>query len=77
MHETGRIALVEVGLAIDPTEHVLEQARSGLDMLMMTMFEGKERTLEQLRVLLAAAGFEVVAVTATRSIFQVIEARPV
>ena len=77
MHETGRIVLVEVGLAIDPSEHVLEQARSGLDMLMMTMFEGKERTLEQLRGLLDAAGFEVVAVTATRSIFQAVEARPV
>ena len=77
MHDTGRVVLIEVGLGIEPSKHILEQARSGLDMLMLTMFEGKERTHEQLTELLAAAGFGVVAVTSTRSIFSAIEARPV
>ncbi len=76
MHRQGRLVLVEVGLASNGRGHVLEQARSSLDMLMMTMFDGKERTCAALSQLVEDAGFDVVEFQSTRSLFQVLEAAP-
>lgn len=76
MQPSSRLTLVELGLATQGSKHMLEQARSGIDMLMMTMFEGKERTRPELIGLLREAGFELVKVAETRSIAQVVEARP-
>lgn len=76
MASGGRLVLVEVGLATNGRGHVLEQARSSLDMLMMTMFEGKERTRAELTKIVELAGYELVKIAETRSIFQVLEAKP-
>ena len=76
MDPGGRLVLVELGLATNGRGHVLEQARSGLDMLMMTMFEGKERTRTELIRLIERAGYELVKIADTRSIAQVLEAKP-
>ena len=76
MGAEGRLVLVELGLAADSSGHVLEQARSSVDMLMMSMFEGRERTRCEFEALLEASGFELVRVQGTRSPSQVLEARP-
>ena len=76
MHKHGRLILVELGLAANRGGHLMEQARSSMDMLMMTMFDGKERTRASLTKLVERAGFDVVQLRSTRSLFQVIEASP-
>ena len=76
MDPEGRLVLVELGLATNRRGHVLEQARSGIDMLMMTMFEGKERTRAELTTLIERAGYELINIAETRSIAQVLEAKP-
>ena len=77
MHPAGRLVLVELGLATNRRGHVLEQARSGVDMLMMTMFEGRERTHAELTKLIQRAGYDLVQIAETRSVAQVLEAKPV
>ena len=76
MQPSSKLMLVELGLATEGPTHMLEQARSGIDMLMMTMFEGKERTRPELTGILNESGFSIVRVAETRSIAQVIEAQP-
>jgi hypothetical protein len=46
------------------------------DMLMLTLFAGKERTEAEFRSLLARTGFEIVRLTRTASLLNVVEARP-
>jgi C-methyltransferase len=77
MKPESRVVLIELGMMTNASKHVLEQARSSVDMLMMSMFDGRERTLGQFRSLLNDSGFELVAVQETRSPSQVIEARPI
>ncbi|MEC7242024.1 MAG: methyltransferase [Myxococcota bacterium] len=77
MDPKGRLVLVELGMMANGRKHVLEQARSSVDMLMMSMFEGRERTQGEFEALLNGSGFELVQVKETRSPSQVIEARPV
>ena len=76
MDPKGRLVLVELGMMANGRGHVLEQARSSVDMLMMSMFEGRERTRGEFEALLNGSGFELVQVKETRSPSQVIEARP-
>ncbi len=47
-----------------------------LDMQMMVMLGGRERTLEEFRALLESAGFQLTRVIPTESPFQLIEAIP-
>jgi hypothetical protein len=49
---------------------------STVDIVMLTMTGGRERTVDQLSNLFDAAGFEFVKVTDTRSSIQIVEARP-
>ena len=74
--DQGRLILVELGLGFNGQGHVLEQARATIDLLMHTMFEGRERRVQDFEVLFAESGFELVSVTTTRSIANIIEARP-
>ncbi len=72
----ARLVLVELGLAMDPSGHPLEATRSQIDILMLSMFDGRERTLEDLRGLLRKADFTIHEVRETRSLVRVIEAGP-
>jgi hypothetical protein len=47
-----------------------------LDLIMLTMLRGRERTAEEYGELLASAGFTLTKVTATRSPNSLIEAVP-
>ena len=59
-----------------PAEALAEtsSARVWLDVHMLTLCDGKERTAEQLKTLFAVAGFKLIAVTETRSPMKAIEA---
>lgn len=62
---------------MSPTDDVGDPmgfARYQMDMHMMMMCDGKERTRREWEALLAAGGFKLDALTPTRSIFQVVEA---
>jgi hypothetical protein len=48
-----------------------------LDLTMMAMLTGRERTAEEFDILLAAAGFSLERVTETPSPTSLIEARPI
>jgi hypothetical protein len=71
MADDGRLILIEAPLpeGNEPSPGKL------LDLEMLVMLGGRERTLSELRALLASAGFEVTRVLPTRSPFTVIEAR--
>ena len=75
--QQSSLILIEFGLGFDSPRHILEQARSTIDMLMMVMFDGRERTHHQLERLLSEAGFRIKSVTPTRSIAHIIEATPI
>jgi len=74
--DTGCLILVELGLGFDASGHVLEQARSTIDLLMLTMFEGRERRTQDFQNLFERTGFELVSITPTRSVAHIIQARP-
>jgi len=71
----SRIILIELGRAANQHRSNLERGRTTIDVLMMTMFAGKERTPQEFKSLLNAAGLELVAIHKTRSIAQVVEAK--
>lgn len=68
----GTLVVVEMLLPEDgsPSPAVL------LDLNMLVMLPGRERTATEMRALLASAGFEVTRVVPTPSPFSLIEARP-
>jgi hypothetical protein len=68
----ARLLLVEsvIGAGSDPDFGKL------LDVEMLVMTSGRERTAEQFRVLLAAAGFELMRIVSTGSPVSVVEAKP-
>lgn len=72
MKPEGRVALVEVLLPDTPGPHPAWL----WDVNMLVMTGGRERTVEQYRALLAAAGLELTRVVPTPEMFSVIEARP-
>ena len=76
MHADAQLVIIELGLGTNGRGHVLEQARSGIGMLMLSMFEGKERIPRELTDLLECAGYQQVQVHQTRSIAQFWAARP-
>lgn len=67
----GRVLLVEsvVGVNGHPFAPLL-------DMEMLVLVTGKERTEEEYRALLQASGFQLNAILPTQSVVQVLEARP-
>lgn len=69
----GRLLLIE--MVIDPGN--APQAGKMLDLEMLTVFGGKERTRTEYVELLSAAGFDLSRVVPTRSPHCVVEARPV
>jgi hypothetical protein len=71
--KTGRVILIEAVIAPgnDPDFGKV------LDVEMLVMPGGKERTEEQFRALFAAAGFSLTRVVRTRSPLSVVEGRPV
>jgi hypothetical protein len=64
--------LVEAILPDGPEPH---RAKT-LDVLMLAVTGGRERTLTEYRGLIARAGLELVRVTPTATSFSIIEARP-
>jgi hypothetical protein len=73
MKPDGRLLVVEhvIGPAGDSPEGPL------LDLMMLVMTEGRERTKEEFARLLAAAGFRLVSLNPTSTLFSVMEAAPV
>jgi hypothetical protein len=69
----GRLAIIETVLPDTAEPH----PAWGMDMVMMVATGGRERSAREYRALLRAAGFEPVSLTATRSQYSVIEARPI
>ena len=62
-------------------EHVIGEANTAaegklMDMMMMVITGGRERTRSEFASLLDAAGFDIVSVTATRSMLSIVEAAP-
>ena len=51
--------------------------RYAIDLLMMLVFGGKERSMEEFEALLAASGFRVAGVSEVRAVVRVLEAVPV
>ena len=60
-----------------PEKKDLLFGRYAIDLLMMLVFGGKERSEEEFAVLLEAAGFRVAGVTEVRAVVRVLEAVPV
>jgi hypothetical protein len=58
-----------------PEEHA-DPGASTLDIIMLTVTGGRERTVDQLSKLFDAAGFGFARVTGTRSSIHIVEARP-
>jgi hypothetical protein len=66
----GRIVLIEIAMdEINPSPYVTQ-----IDLTMMVVLGAKERTLEQYKALLIAAGFRFTRITATSTPFSLIEA---
>ncbi|KIZ04825.1 Chavicol O-methyltransferase [Monoraphidium neglectum] len=70
------LVLLEMSL-LDDMGDPMGFARYHMDMHMMAMCHGKERTKKEWEALLSAAGFQLVAMRPTRSIFWAVEAKPV
>jgi len=69
----GRIAIIETILPADGSPHM----GWGLDIVMMVTTGGRERSADEHRMLLEAAGFAVVGLSPTASMYSVLEARAV
>lgn len=54
-----------------------DRARTASDLHMMIQHDGKERNTQQWEDVLARAGFVLTRIVSTRSVFSVVEARPV
>jgi hypothetical protein len=72
--ERAKLLIIE---AAAPAEGESGNNWAALDLLMMLMMDGRERTAEELKALLARAGFVLERVVRTRSPMWVLEARPV
>jgi len=73
MGKEGRLLLVESVLASDGDPHI----GALLDMFMLVMFSGRERTELEFKALLDATGFRLARVIPTKSPLSIIEALPV
>ena len=73
MNETARLLLIE---EIVTSDEEFAPAKL-LDIQQMVMQGGRERSIEEYRKLLEAAGFELTAVVKTQSSLSIIESRPV
>jgi 2-polyprenyl-3-methyl-5-hydroxy-6-metoxy-1,4-benzoquinol methylase len=66
----GRVVLIEIAMdEINPPPHTTQ-----IDLTMMVVLGAKERTLEQYKALLTAAGFRFTRITTTATPFSLIEA---
>lgn len=54
----------------------MNRARVASDLHMMVQHDGKERSAEEWRAILEAAGFRLARIVRTRSIFSIVEAVP-
>jgi hypothetical protein len=68
----GALLLVEWGLS----EANLPSTGKLMDLVMLVLTGGKERTIEEYRALLASGGFQLQKVTPTASEYAIIEAIP-
>ena len=73
MHADGRLLIVE--MVIPPGD--MPHPGKILDIVMLVIPGGQERTEDEYRALLAKAGFELTRVVPTASAVSVVEARPV
>lgn len=73
MGKDGRLLLVESVLASDSDPHI----GALLDMFMLVMFSGRERTEVEFKALLDTTGFRLARVIPTKSPLSIIEALPV
>jgi hypothetical protein len=71
--DTGRLLIVDAVLPQDETPHFGKL----LDLTMMAMLSGRERTASEFDLLLAASGFAIERIVQTPSPTSLIEARPV
>eukprot|EP00850_Spirogloea_muscicola_P006403 SM000030S11412 [mRNA] locus=s30:560613:562966:- [translate_table: standard] len=67
--------LLVIDAVIEGPDDPVDMLKTGLDMQMMAMCTGTERTVTEWRSLLAAAGLEIVQIVRTRSFASIIEAR--
>ncbi len=74
MGEDGRLVVVE---AVLPERAADDPAAITMDLYMLVLLGGRERTAREFEALLAAAGFRLDAVTATAAGVSVLEATPV
>lgn len=66
---SGRILLVEFVSGIDGNEWTV----TGMDLRMLVLFGGRERTLEEFDALAAAAGMHIITVRKTKSAYSLLE----
>lgn len=71
---SGRLLIIELAA---PEEGASGNNWSGNDLLMMLLFNGRERTAAELGDILRAAGFKLARIMRTSSPFWIIEAVPV
>jgi hypothetical protein len=70
--KTGRVLIIE---AVVPTGNEASPAKE-FDLVMLVLPGGIERTVEEYRVLLKEAGFQLSSVTPTRSPVSIVEGKP-
>ena len=70
MNENGKVLIAELVVPADNEPHPAK----ALDLVMLTMEGGKERTAEEYRELLAAANLSLTRIIPTRSPYSIIEA---
>ena len=68
----GTLLLLEIDLPEDPAQLTLTHVV--MDLTMLVMEGGKERTERELAALLAASGFELTQMVPTRSLLSIVEA---
>lgn len=72
-----RLLIIENAI-YDPTaKDIVRLSQVTIDMIMLTMTEGRERTTEEYNNLLQKSGFQMTRVLPTRSIVSIIEATPI
>ena len=76
MNGKGRVFLIERLLPARMSDSPAHRSSARMDLTMLLVHSGRERTEDEFRRLLAAAGFDLVRIRPTSGAVSVIEARP-